>query len=229
MAQIETIIDRADGTQVRLLAQDYAVPGGTPSIGVDVFSRASPQMPWQLCNDRPHPDWRAMPVDEYVKTGRPEAFQVATRGEILRAAEQLRAANALAAPPFMPWFHEVEGSGTLYDDNCVHGQVSLSKHEGSMAVAIYEWSSEYRNQGHTVRALKWMRERGAVHIEAHGVGALDVVEGDLVPDISTMYWAHMIQKGLVDRMCDHEGVELVVREDGSIAHAAPVVMPRMRG
>lgn len=91
MAILEQILQRQDGSEVRLLAQAYFGRGLHCSIGVDVFHRASPGNAWQLTSDRPHPDWLAMSVDEYVKRGRCEKFQVASIGEILKASNTLRA------------------------------------------------------------------------------------------------------------------------------------------
>lgn len=77
------VIGRADGSEVRIVAQAYFGRGLHRSIGVDVFRRNHPNDHWHLCNDRPHPDWRTMPVDEYIKHGRSEKLQTASTGEIL--------------------------------------------------------------------------------------------------------------------------------------------------
>ncbi len=90
MAILEQILQRPDGSEVRLLAQAYFGLGLHCSIGVDVFHRATPANAWQLASDRPHPDWRTMSVDEYVKRGRCEKFRVASIGEILKASHTLR-------------------------------------------------------------------------------------------------------------------------------------------
>lgn len=80
------IIPRADGSEVKLVAQAYFGAGLHRSVGVDVFRREGPEHAWKLCSDRPHPDWRNMPRADYIKFGRAEKFQFASHGEILSVA-----------------------------------------------------------------------------------------------------------------------------------------------
>lgn len=79
------IIRRPNGVQVKIVATDFGGPFGR-NVGIDVFRRNDESQPWKLCSDRPHPDWRAMPVDEYVKRGRSEKLQTATFGEMCRVS-----------------------------------------------------------------------------------------------------------------------------------------------
>ena len=80
------IIERPDGTQVRLVAQAYFGEGLPRSVGVDVFKRSEDDSHWVICSDQPHPDWRTMSVEEYDKRGRCEKFQMASHGEIFKIA-----------------------------------------------------------------------------------------------------------------------------------------------
>lgn len=86
ITKVTQIIQRADGSEVKIVAQSYTGAGLTQSIGVDVFRRESPDRPWKLCSDRPQPTWRAMSVDEYVKHGRSEMLQFVSVGEILKVS-----------------------------------------------------------------------------------------------------------------------------------------------
>jgi hypothetical protein len=219
MARVEQILQRADGSEVKIVAQEFGLPGHPSSVGVHVLRRESAQAQWKLCDDRPHPDWRQMSVDEYARRGRSEMLRTVTHGEILKMGKLLREKAAQEPLPFMPGFIEVPSQGLQYDDYSVHGEVAITEGPGTRTLAIYEWSSRQPSLGNTVRALKWMRARGITHIEAHGVGTLDEVDGALVGDIATVYWAHMMSKGLVDRMFDDNGAELVVQADGSIGYA----------
>jgi len=83
ITKVTKILARTDASEVKIVAQAYVGLGLHRSIGVDVFHRESPDHNWKLCCDRPHPDWRTMSVDEYVKHGRSEMLQVASPGEIL--------------------------------------------------------------------------------------------------------------------------------------------------
>lgn len=117
---------------------------------------------------------------------------------------------------FTPQISEVQHQGLFYDDGFVLGGVEILDHGDFKALSIYEWSSREPGCGHTVRALTWLREQGFTHIAAHGVGRLEMFDGNLVPDTSTLYWAHLVRKGLVQEMFDDEGVELLAQPDGSI-------------
>jgi hypothetical protein len=86
VTKVTRVVPRADGSEVKLVAQAYFGIGLHSSTGVDVFRRASPHHNWHLCSDRPHPDWREMSVDEYCKRGRSEKLQAASPGEILAVA-----------------------------------------------------------------------------------------------------------------------------------------------
>ena len=89
--RLEETIQRIDGSEVRIVAYAcYSAAGLSLSIGVHVHRRETPSHEWRLMSDRPHPDWRKMSVDEYVKNGRPEMLQVASHGEILKVTSALR-------------------------------------------------------------------------------------------------------------------------------------------
>jgi hypothetical protein len=90
MASVEHLMQRKDGSEVKVVAQAFFGRGLHCSIGVHVLHRANPESNWKLANDRPHPDWRSMSVDEYVKHGRSEMLRVASIGEILRATSELQ-------------------------------------------------------------------------------------------------------------------------------------------
>lgn len=89
ITKITRVIPRADGSEVKIVAQAYFGIGLHRSVGVDVFRRQSSTQNWQLCSDRPHPNWRKMSVDEYVKHGRSEKLQAASHGEILAMASAI--------------------------------------------------------------------------------------------------------------------------------------------
>lgn len=87
--KVTQIIERGDGSAVRIVAQTCFGIGLTCSIDVYVHRRESPSHPWRLTSNRPHPDWRKMPVDEYIKRGRSEMLQVVSPGEILKVTNAL--------------------------------------------------------------------------------------------------------------------------------------------
>ena len=74
---------RKDGSQVRIVATEMGMPFCS-SIDVYVHARANSQTDWQLCSDKPHPDWKIMPVDDYIKFGRSEVLKAVSPGEILK-------------------------------------------------------------------------------------------------------------------------------------------------
>ena len=83
------LLKRGDGSEVKIVASAFFGAGLHRSVGVSVFQRAGPNNDWRLCNDRPHPDWRTMSVDEYIKHGRSEMLRTVSIGEILRATSAI--------------------------------------------------------------------------------------------------------------------------------------------
>lgn len=83
------ILERKDGSEVKIVATAFFGSGLHRSVGVDVFTRQNPEQQWHLCSDKAHPRWRDMSVDEYIKNGRSEKFQAASHGEILKAASMI--------------------------------------------------------------------------------------------------------------------------------------------
>lgn len=86
ISRVTQILDRPNGAQVKLVAQDYGGPFRR-DVRVDVFRRDSESDQWRLCDDRPHPNWRAMSVDEYTRHGRSERQRTVTFGELHRVTE----------------------------------------------------------------------------------------------------------------------------------------------
>lgn len=78
------VIQRQDGSEVRIVVEQMIGLGLHNSIGVYVFSRETPDQLWVLRSDRPHPDWRGMSVDDYMVHGRSEMLQLVSPGEILK-------------------------------------------------------------------------------------------------------------------------------------------------
>lgn len=86
ITEVSQIIQRDDGSQVRIKVQSYGLLGSEKSIGFDVWHRKSEALEWILCNREPCENWRNISVEEYIKGGRPEIFQKASHAEILKLA-----------------------------------------------------------------------------------------------------------------------------------------------
>lgn len=84
ITKVTRMFQRADGSEARIVATATFGIGLQQSIGVYVHTRPSPEENWSLCNDRPHPDWKSMSVDEYVRRGRSEMLNAVSPGEILK-------------------------------------------------------------------------------------------------------------------------------------------------
>ena len=89
ITKLTQILPRPDGSEARIVAQVFFGAGLHPSVDVYVHRREGPDSPWVLCNDRPHPDWKTMPLDEYKKRGRSEMLRTVTHGEILKLTSAL--------------------------------------------------------------------------------------------------------------------------------------------
>lgn len=85
VTKITQLIQRDDGSEVRIVATAMFGEGLHRSIDVYVHRRESEEHDWVLCSDRPHPDWRSMSVEDYVKHGRSPMLQAVSSGELLRA------------------------------------------------------------------------------------------------------------------------------------------------
>ncbi len=90
MNKVEQLLQRQDGSEVKIVAQASYGVGLKRSVGVYVLARESSSHAWRVASDRPHPDWRTMSVDEYVRRGRSEMLQLVTHGEILKVANRLK-------------------------------------------------------------------------------------------------------------------------------------------
>ena len=90
-AKLERILRRADGSEAKIVAQAFFDINMKCSVDVHVFRRTGPDHDWKLTSDQPHPDWRKMSVDEYIKHGRSEMLQTVSHGEIFKTSNALRA------------------------------------------------------------------------------------------------------------------------------------------
>lgn len=89
ITKITQILHRDDGSEVKIIAKAATGLGLTQSTDIQVYKRETSLHEWRLCNDRPHPEWRTMSVDDYLNHGRPEMLNVATAGEILKVASSI--------------------------------------------------------------------------------------------------------------------------------------------
>jgi len=94
---MQQILTRANGSQVRITASIMFGRGLTPSVDLYVHHRETKGHPWKLANDRPHPDWRTMSVDDYIKRGRAEIFRLCSHGELFRAGALARLEAGISA------------------------------------------------------------------------------------------------------------------------------------
>lgn len=91
VTKVTQTLQRSDGSEVRIVAEVFFGLGLTPSVDVFVLRRETPNHAWTLTNNRPHPDWRNMSVDDYIKRGRSEMLRTVSHGEILKVTSALTA------------------------------------------------------------------------------------------------------------------------------------------
>ena len=84
ITKVTRIFSRKDGSEARIVVENFAYPWQKRALNIYVHRRESPDHSWKLCSDKPHPDWKSMTVDDYVKHGRAEMLQAVTWGEILK-------------------------------------------------------------------------------------------------------------------------------------------------
>lgn len=83
ITKAQQTITRPDGTEIKIVAQAMFGAGLHRSIDVMVFTRKDGEQ-WHLCNNRPHPEWRTMSVQDYIDHGRSEVLQTVKPIEILK-------------------------------------------------------------------------------------------------------------------------------------------------
>lgn len=92
MNKVEKILEREDGSQVKIVATaTCAAPTFQREIDFFVLRRDGADDNWKSVSDQPHPDWRKMSVDEYIKHGRSELLRTVKFGEISRVIQELKA------------------------------------------------------------------------------------------------------------------------------------------
>lgn len=85
ITKITQFLHRSGGNEVRIVAEAFYGSGLHRSVGVMVHKRENVNSNWILCSNTPHPNWRAMSVDEYNQNGRSPMLQNVSSGELLRA------------------------------------------------------------------------------------------------------------------------------------------------
>ena len=98
ITKVSQILERKDGSEVKIVAQTFFGTGLHESTDVYVLQRESKEHAWKLCSEKPHPEWLTMSVDDYVKRGRSEMLTAASIGEILKVTSMV----GKAAPPEKP-------------------------------------------------------------------------------------------------------------------------------
>lgn len=98
MQNVQRILQRADGSEVRISANPFMGLGAKVNVDVFVHFRSNPSEPWQLASDRPHPDWRTMSRADYIKHGRSQKLQLVSHGEIFSVSNEALAGDE---PPFI--------------------------------------------------------------------------------------------------------------------------------
>lgn len=84
ISKVTQVLQRPDGSEAKIVATAMFGTGLHRSVDVYVLRRESPEHDWSLCDNRPHPDYLTMSVDEYIKRGRSEMLRTVTTGEILK-------------------------------------------------------------------------------------------------------------------------------------------------
>jgi hypothetical protein len=101
--------------------------------------------------------------------------------------------------------------GPYYDDGKVCGDVEWTPETGGFA--IHTWSSHEKGKGHTLEALRKIRdELGATHIHVVGAGYME----DGIPSESLRYWLHLARQGWVQSIEDDEGLNVPFEKTSSL-------------
>lgn len=89
MAKITRIIERTDGSQVKIVAEEFYGLGLHRSTDVYVLHKSNGEDDWRLCSSQPKPGWREMSVQDYIQHGRSDMLCVVKPIEILAVLSEL--------------------------------------------------------------------------------------------------------------------------------------------
>ena len=89
MAKITRIIERTDGSQAKIVAEEFYGLGLRRSIDVYVLHKSNEEDDWKLCDNQPKTGWREMSVQDYVQHGRSDMLRVVKPIEILAVLSEL--------------------------------------------------------------------------------------------------------------------------------------------
>ena len=135
VTKVNRTFQRADGSEVRLVAETMYGAGLHPSTNLYGLRRESPDRPWVLLNDRPHPDWKSMSVDEYKTKGRSELLRAVSHGEILKLV------SCLGRP--MSEFAQAQITDETTDKVAGMNQSLNEILEQGSAIVVYEWARSH--------------------------------------------------------------------------------------
>ncbi|OXR47889.1 hypothetical protein PuT2_15465 [Pusillimonas sp. T2] len=89
MSKIEQILQREDGSEVKIVAEEFFGMGLTRSIDVYVLARDNTNANWRLAKKDANPNWADMSVQDHEKVGRSEMLELVSRAEIQQALQIL--------------------------------------------------------------------------------------------------------------------------------------------
>lgn len=85
--RVTQIIRKNDGSEVKIVA--HASEWSEKDVHVEFYRRQTPDSTWVRLGDKPHPDWRAMPIDRYLKEGRPEFLYHVSYARVMQVVQML--------------------------------------------------------------------------------------------------------------------------------------------
>lgn len=89
MAKITQIIERTDGSQTKIVAEEFYGLGLHRSIDVYVLHKSNGEDDWKLCDNQPKSGWRDMSVQDYVQYGRSDMLRLVKPIQILKVLSEL--------------------------------------------------------------------------------------------------------------------------------------------
>lgn len=89
ITKISQTLTRDDGSEVKIVATRWYNSNLDPTKDVYVLRRENPDANWEFLSDTPHPDWKTMPREEYIKYGRSPMRQAVTFAEICKVTQWL--------------------------------------------------------------------------------------------------------------------------------------------
>lgn len=89
ITKVTHVMRDEDGTEFRIVGE-LCIGFNEANVDYYIHRRANAEQRWELLSKDPHPDWRTMSVDDYVKHGRSPLLQALSFPKLFKLMAALK-------------------------------------------------------------------------------------------------------------------------------------------